>query len=72
MVDKEIISPKALRKLDAIILHNKDLLKNKELVSNLINEKLIYGLGISLNEVNEEVKVHEDSVVWEIVTRIKP
>ena len=37
MVDKEIISLKALRKLDAIILHNDALLKNKELQQELIS-----------------------------------
>ena len=37
MADKEIISSKALRKLDAIILHNDALLKNKELQQELIS-----------------------------------
>ena len=37
MNDKEILSPKALRKLDNIIIHHENLLKNKELQQELIS-----------------------------------
>lgn len=37
-----------------LTINEKHLLKNKELVNNLIKDKLIYGLGVSLNEINEE------------------
>lgn len=36
MNDKEILSPKALRKLDNIIIHHENLLKNKELQQELV------------------------------------
>ena len=37
-----------------LTINEKHLLKNKELVNELIKDKLIYGLGVSLNEINKE------------------
>ncbi len=37
-----------------LTINEKHLLKNKELVIKLIKDKLVYGLGVSLNEINEE------------------
>lgn len=49
-----------------LTINEKHLLKNKELINNLIKDKLIYGLGISLNEINEETiefaKVNKNTV----------
>ena len=49
-----------------LTINEKHLLKNKELINNLIKDKLIYGLGVSLNEINEETiefaKVNKNTV----------
>lgn len=37
-----------------LTINEKHLLKDKELVNELIKDKLIYGLGVSLNEINKE------------------
>ena len=38
-----------------LTINEKHLLTNKEFVQNLIDERLVYGLGVSLNEINEGV-----------------
>lgn len=37
-----------------LTINEKHLLKDMELVKSLIDDKLIYGLGVSLNEINEK------------------
>ncbi|MBR3890437.1 MAG: hypothetical protein IKJ30_00010 [Bacilli bacterium] len=49
-----------------LTINERHLLKDKELVNNLIKDKLIYGLGVSLNEINNETiefaKVNKNTV----------
>lgn len=45
---------KTLKVISNITINEKHFLKNYSLVQNLIDEKLVYGVGISLNKFNEK------------------
>ncbi len=56
-----------------LTINEKHLLKNLELVQSLIDQKLIYGLGVSLNKVNQktlEFAIKNKNVVFHVINGI--